>query len=146
MKIHLQKRIHVDKPINRYLHWPYQQYTFILILTSYHIPILKWEIIQRIQYINTISDKKTITKVMSVTRYCMYDTTNEAKLSIYNTLSEIRRLTYSKINETICSEMITIIISTTRKDSRCHRGKLKKDRQYNGKRRDRKINHIQNTT
>jgi hypothetical protein len=54
---------------------------------------------------------KTLTKVMSATRYCMHATTNETKWSIYNTLGEIRRLTYSTINETISSEMITIITS-----------------------------------
>jgi hypothetical protein len=58
---------------------------------------------------------KTLTKVMSTTRYCMNETTNEIKWSIYNTLSEIRRIIYSAINETILPEMISIITSTTRK-------------------------------
>ena len=47
------------------------------------------------------------TNVMSATIYCMHD--------IYNTLGEIRRLTYSTINETISTELITIITSTIRK-------------------------------
>jgi hypothetical protein len=61
------------------------------------------------KYISYIRHTITLTKAMSATRYCMHDTTNETKWSIYNALGEIRRLTYSTINETISSEMIAIV-------------------------------------
>jgi hypothetical protein len=40
---------HVDQRIKIYLHWPYQKYTIILILTSYHKSILKWKEIHKMQ-------------------------------------------------------------------------------------------------